>query len=80
MNKSVLLQQKNSIKAGDVVRYHPVIGGQDDGRDYTVTEVGVIGGGRMVAWLNGKSGCVSLAALSSSAIATCLDDADLSRL
>ena len=62
--KTALLRQRDSIKVGDLVRYHPIIGGPDDGRYYTVSDVGVLAGDQMVAWLQGKSGCVSLAALS----------------
>jgi len=51
------------IKAGDRVRYHPVIGGPDDGRDYVVAGRGQLGNGYPVAYLEGKSGCVSMRAL-----------------
>lgn len=52
-----------AIKARDLVRYHPVINGPDDGKTYEVRSVGEINSGYRVAWLAGKSGCVSLKAL-----------------
>ena len=47
---------------GSIVKYSPIIGGPPDGKLYTVREVGELHG-RAVAWLSGKSGCVSVAAL-----------------
>jgi aromatic ring-cleaving dioxygenase len=49
-------------RKGSVVKYHPIIGGAHDGKLYAVREVGELHG-RAVAWLAGKSGCVSIAAL-----------------
>ena len=57
------------MKAQDVVegmkvRYHPIIGGRHDGNLYDVRAVGQLPNGMDVAWLRGKSGCVSVRALS----------------
>lgn len=51
------------VKEGMAVHYHPIIGGKHDGREYTVVRVGNLFG-RPVAWLAGKSGCVTTDALS----------------
>ena len=53
------------IAVGDVVRYHPVLGEADDGRDYTIRWLDKQHG-RWVAWLEGKAGYVLLDALSKS--------------
>jgi len=45
------------------VRFHPIIGGKHDGNLYRVREVGDLSG-HPVAWLDGKAGCVAIAALS----------------
>lgn len=45
------------------VRFHPIIGGKHDGNIYTVRGTGQLFG-RGVAWLDGKSGCVAVEALS----------------
>lgn len=47
---------------GSRVYYHPIIGESNDGKVYTVTDLGNLGG-RPVAWLKGKSGCVSIDSL-----------------
>lgn len=49
---------------GDVVRYHPIIGGRHDGKLYTVQSCGDIASSEDVAWLSGKAGCVAQRALS----------------
>lgn len=54
--------KERKLLPGDVVRYHPIIGGPDDGRDYTILSLGRIAT-TPVAWLCGKSGCVAIAAL-----------------
>lgn len=51
------------IKEGDRVHYHPIIGREHNGETYTVLTVGELGK-EPVAWLFGKSGCVSIEALS----------------
>lgn len=51
---------------GSVVRYHPIIGGPPVAEVYRVRELGELSGGRVVAWIYGKSGCVALDALSHS--------------
>jgi hypothetical protein len=51
------------IHVGDVIRYHPVIGEPDNGRDYTVRATGTMPSGHDVAWLDGKAGCVAVEAL-----------------
>lgn len=53
---------KEQFAIGDQVRYSPVIGGDTDGREYQITHLDDLHG-RSVAWLNGKSGCVSTDAL-----------------
>ena len=52
------------FKKNDPVRYHPVIGGPDDGKTYTIRGIGCLPGNRHVAWLIGKVGYVSVEALS----------------
>lgn len=52
-----------SIKVGDDVWYSPIIGRRHDGKVYTVKSIGTVGGGELVAWLFGKSGCVAIEAL-----------------
>lgn len=52
------------LQPGTLVRFHPIIGGKDDGKTYTIRQLGKLGHGEVVAWLDGKSGCVSLKALS----------------
>ncbi len=54
----------NTINEGRLVKYHPVIGGPDDGRVYEVRAVGSITGNRMVVSLKDKIGCVAPEALS----------------
>ena len=49
---------------GDQVHFHPIIGGPDDGKVYTIRGIGCLPGNREVAWLVGKAACVSLEALS----------------
>jgi hypothetical protein len=53
-----------SIKTGDTVRYHPIIGGKHDGNVYAVTDTGTLPNGQPVAWLEGKAGCVAMEAVS----------------
>ena len=48
------------------VRFHPIIGGKHDGKLYTVRATGQLGR-RDVAWLEEKSGCVAVEALSAPA-------------
>ncbi len=52
------------VQPGQRVRYHPIMGGPHDGQVYTVTHKNLLNGARPVAWLEGKSGCVSVHALS----------------
>ena len=53
------------LQVGIGVRYHPIIGGKHDGNLYTVRHVGSIPSSTTpVAWLEGKSGCVCIEALS----------------
>lgn len=54
----------DKVEIGEMVRYHPIIGGEHDGNEYKVTAIGELSG-RRVAWLEGKRGCVALKALSS---------------
>ncbi len=52
-----------TFKVGDRVHYHPIIGREHNGETYTILTIGELGK-EPVAWLFGKSGCVSLFALS----------------
>ena len=52
------------MEVGDKVHYHPIIGEPHDGKVYTVRDLGTLPSGHSVAWLAGKSGCVSINALS----------------
>jgi hypothetical protein len=52
-----------ALSIGKRVRFHPIIGGKHDGNEYTVRDLGHVSS-RPVAWLNGKSGCVAIEALS----------------
>ncbi len=47
---------------GDKVRYHPIIGGPHDEREYEIRAIQF--GKRTLVWLKGKSGCVAAEALS----------------
>lgn len=52
-------------KLGDKVRYHPVIGGKHDGKVYECrSDMYALGCGEAVIMLKGKSGCVSVRAVS----------------
>jgi hypothetical protein len=55
-----------AFKVGDRVHYHRIIGEPHDGKEYEIYAVDpdLGGSGQAVAWLKGKSGCVSMAALS----------------
>lgn len=55
-----------SIKTGDTVNYHAVIGGEVTSTDHTVKSIELAPDnyGEDVAWITNKSGCVALAALS----------------
>jgi hypothetical protein len=64
------------VREGQKVRYHPVIGGPDDGAIYEVELVGSVGDGRAVAWLKGKRGCVALSSLTSVTV-TVAEDASV---
>lgn len=53
------------FKVNDVVDYHAVIGGPVTSKEHTIRMFGEVCG-QVVAFLTGKSGCVSLKALSKS--------------
>lgn len=53
---------KSKFQIGDQVLFSPIIGGKHDGKVYTVRLFGNVCG-QDVAWLDGKSGCVAIAAL-----------------
>ncbi len=55
---------RDELEVGEVVRFHPIIGLNHDGRRYTVRATGRSGSGEAVVWLHGKSGFVALAAVS----------------
>lgn len=56
-----------AFNVGDLVFYHPIIGEPHTNIGYEITAIDpdLGGSGQAVAWLKGKSGCVSMAALSS---------------
>ena len=60
--KSLTRMSASEFQVGELVRYTPIIGGQHDGRVYEITALQDLHG-HPVAWLKGKSGCVSTAAL-----------------
>ena len=51
------------MKVGDVVFYHPIIGRKHTGVKHEIQNIGKLGS-EDVAWISGKSGCVSMEALS----------------
>ena len=55
--------KNNLFEPGDIVRYSPIIGERPALRTYKVSEIGRIGNNQVVAWLEGKLGCVSMDAL-----------------
>lgn len=57
--------KKKAFNVGDRVHYHTIIGEPHDGKVYEVYAVDPnLGGSKQsVAWLKGKSGCVSQQAL-----------------
>lgn len=54
----------SSITVDDRVHYHPIIGQPHDGNIYTVKQIWLLGHGQPVAKLDGRTGSVSLDALS----------------
>lgn len=54
----------SEVKEGMAVKYHPIIGGPDNGKVYTVKCAGTMDNGHEVAWLDGRPSCVAVAALS----------------
>lgn len=52
------------VTIGEMVRYHPIIDGEHDGKEYKVTAFDTLPSGRRVVWLKGKRGCVAIEALS----------------
>jgi hypothetical protein len=63
----------SKFKVGDFVRYHPIIGREHDGNIYEIEVLDEMGG-RKVAWLSSKRGCVSLKALSPAPTPECRED------
>jgi hypothetical protein len=57
-------------RTGDIVDYHSIVGGPISSHGHTVTSVGELPSGSAVAWISGKSGCVSVDALTPHAEAT----------
>ena len=51
------MNQKYEI--GQKVKYHPIIGGESDGKEYEIKFIH-----DDLVWLVGKSGCVSIEAIS----------------
>lgn len=54
------------FKKGDIVDYHSVIGGPVTSEKHEVNHVGELPSSGKVAWISGKSACVSIEALSHS--------------
>jgi len=55
----------SEISEDSKVHYHSIIGGEHDGKVYEIRAIGNIPSSEEpVVWLKGKSGCVSLEALS----------------
>lgn len=52
------------FKEGDKVNYHSIIGKGVTSTGHIIRKIGKLGHGEKVAWISGKSGCVSLKALS----------------
>lgn len=50
-------------RVGDIVDYHSMIGGEATQKGMKVYAVGDMPSGEPVAWLEGKSGCVAMDAL-----------------
>ena len=63
MNEAEARKAFATVGPNSMVRYHPIIGGPNDGKTYTVTDIGHAGG-RTVVWLKGNAGCVALEAIS----------------
>lgn len=57
---------ENNIKVGDKVNYHSFSGGEITSNDHKVTDIVLMPNnfGEDVAWISGKSGCVSISHLS----------------
>lgn len=51
------------LRVGDWVNYHAVIGGPITTTGHKIRAIEVLGG-RTVAWITGKAGCVAIEALS----------------
>ena len=51
------------MKIGDRVDYHSAIGEGITSRNHTITAMQIWSHGKEVAWITGKSGCVSVDAL-----------------
>ncbi|MDD5531278.1 MAG: hypothetical protein PHC52_00645 [Syntrophales bacterium] len=51
------------IRPGVMVHYHPIIGGEADGKVYEVLHADKLTNGHHVAWLKGKPGFVAVEAL-----------------
>ncbi len=47
------------FEVGDTVFYHPIIGRESDGKEYTILDRWILGHGESVYKLEGKAGCVS---------------------
>lgn len=52
------------FEIGDIVRYHPIIGGTHDGRLYTIRRAATLSPNRPVYWLANRAGCVAESSLS----------------
>ena len=54
-------------RVGNECNYHSRIGGPVTTSGHRIRELGMLGSGKMVAWITGKTGCVAVEALSANA-------------
>lgn len=53
----------DGFNVGDRVSYSAIIGGPITSSGHKILRIGILGSGQVVAWISGKSGCVSFKAL-----------------
>lgn len=56
--------EKENYQIHEIVNYHSLIGGPITSQGHKIKHIGWLSNGQAVAWLEGKSGCVSLGAIS----------------
>ena len=57
------ISPKFKFKVGDIVKYHPIIGGGDDGKVYRIVSTRILWPNNPVYHLDHKRGCVAEASL-----------------